>query len=463
MIDHIINQLFKNINCNESFSSGAEKIGRFFIKSEESAEPGELLQKIVSHASNPKLLEYIIYSLLDVKYSDYDILRYTCSFKRLKRVFTDSTLSPKITEKDYPVFNDISTICKVDSFQTLDIASKIARAWIQKLQEKQHLTEREQHQLSILMRGESVILSIQSDFLSSTIDAYDMRKMAKMLPMLTAADELSKQIIDTATKLSSHIPVGEPVLTLENIMKTDGFKKWLLKVSKNQAIASYIELLKVQKEKLIPTPFLTAITTISRYIYNDNGTPCDWINFALQNSSRTYFRFDTGESIGKIKPLVANTSITVEGRVVSGIPEIMMYSRLVGPDHLSIPLVHQQELSLKDLVVLGMRNDSLMCRLLDNPKVYNMPRIVETIARTSHSLVVLSKIISDPILHTGAVNNNVPGALLRNPTHIPITKLRLFVNPKYVSLREMRDMVKSPYGIRQDVFNEVKSCVERKR
>ena len=97
---------------------------------------------------------------------------------------------------------------------------------------------------------------------------------------------------------------------------------------------------------------------------------------------------------------------------------------LIGTDMLSRKFGSQNEPSVRDLVNACMRNDSLLCRLLCDPRVYSKPGIVERIAHSSRSLVVLEKIASSRELYTGQANNGVPLALLKNPTNIPITILR---------------------------------------
>jgi hypothetical protein len=101
--------------------------------------------------------------------------------------------------------------------------------------------------------------------------------------------------------------------------------------------------------------------------------------------------------------------------------------------------------------------------LLSDPRVFNKPGIVEQIAKSSRSLAVLQKIASTRELYTGQANTAVALALLKNPTNIPISLLRTFINSRYISLSEMRSLVNNRYNIRREVYGEIQRYLDRKR
>lgn len=72
------------------------------------------------------------------------------------------------------------------------------------------------------------------------------------------------------------------------------------------------------------------------------------------------------------------------------------------------------------------------------------------------SLRVLDKICRIKALYTGASNKGVPAALLRSPSRIPINYLRRFVNIRFVSRTDLRQLSRLKGSIRNEVLNEIK-------
>jgi hypothetical protein len=465
MIDKIISEFYKTMLPSESFSDGAEKIAKLFIRSEETVEPGELLEQLLAKAPSPIALEYLIFSFLDTRESDYDIIQYGTRFKRLRKIFRKIlSNSTEVSSEAYHAYNTITTVCKISTPEEISIASQVAGVWLQKLKSGNRLSEREYIQLSLLIRGEATALKMQSDFISSNADAYNMKKMIRLLPLVSSTDELSQRLIETAEKLAQNKPIGEPVLSLEYVLKPDQFQKWLKKLPKdNQTISSFLAVLLQQRTKMIPLSRLAAVTSIIRYLSAGKGDPQQWIRIALEKSTKNGFQIEVGEFIHKAKTVLQDQGIIFHESSIYGNFNSIAINHLIGPDRLSRLLDSKEEYSIQELVIMGMRNDTFMCRLLGNPKIYNMPRIVDYVAKNSRSLMVLSKIAQTRELHTGLINNSVPLSLIQNPTHLPMNILRQFINPRYISLNEMKFLIRTPYGLRPDIYNEIKNFIERIR
>ena len=115
----------------------------------------------------------------------------------------------------------------------------------------------------------------------------------------------------------------------------------------------------------------------------------------------------------------------------------------------------------RELVFRCMNNDALLLRLLNNPRVFGTPGIIEKITYLTRSLAVLQKIATTKELYTGYANRDVPLALLKNPSHIPLSHIRHFINIRYISLNDMKSILHNPHGIRREVFNEIRSFIQR--
>jgi hypothetical protein len=118
---------------------------------------------------------------------------------------------------------------------------------------------------------------------------------------------------------------------------------------------------------------------------------------------------------------------------------------------------------IKAVISQNMTRDSLLESLLSNPKVNQKPGLVAFVAATSRSVGLLSKIAKTRQLHTGYANREVPLALLQSPCNIPINLLRPFVNVKYVTLIDIRNMARSKAGIRRAVKEEAEAYLKARQ
>jgi hypothetical protein len=126
-----------------------------------------------------------------------------------------------------------------------------------------------------------------------------------------------------------------------------------------------------------------------------------------------------------------------------------------GMPRLGVPDSSTRSMSLKDLVRSQLRNDSFILGILENPRANTVPGVVEIIAGQCRSLRVLDKITRTPSLYTGAANKNVASQLLLNPSRIPLTSLRRFMNVRFVSRVDLKQMTRNKSGIRPEVLHEI--------
>jgi hypothetical protein len=125
--------------------------------------------------------------------------------------------------------------------------------------------------------------------------------------------------------------------------------------------------------------------------------------------------------------------------------------------------VDEGSLDVKAVITQNITRDSLLESLLSNPKVNQKPGLIAFVAATSRSVSLLSKIAKSRQLHTGYANRDVPLALLQSPCNIPINLLRPFVNVKYVTLIDIRNMARSKAGIRRAVKEEAEAYLKARQ
>jgi hypothetical protein len=457
--------LLKQLSTSEEFSEGAKKIASFFHALEERHTPASLLMPLLDlKFSSSKMVEYLLFCILDTSVSDFDLMKSLQHLRRLERLLgkhayhlqqlstTEQCLLKKLQEKS-----------PVKDIYTLQIAKNVMDGWMQQFINRVDPGKLRRKQMSTLYVCEAEALRARSDWLSENVDTYDMKKMIRMLPLISTCDEYAKAIIDLADLIEKGRMPGSPVLSLEMSMKTDSFEKWFKHIAKQPELAFLHSVITTQRKKLIPGRHLAAVTTIGRAVLKDDPNPLSWIALAVEHSTKEGFSIDAGESLPTLKKFLNNSGAEIKGNTIEGDFLKNSFSQLVGDDHCTRDIKAPEEMTAREMVNRCMRNDSLLARLLDSPKVYNSPGLVERIAHSSHSHFILQKIAITRELYTGQANAGVPLALLKNTTNIPISQLRQFVNPRYVSLIEMKELLKFPFSIRREVFSEVQSFLDRKR
>ncbi len=464
-INEAATTLLKQLSTTEDFSAGAKKTASFFRATEEHCSPGSLLSALLDvNFSSVKMVEYVLFSLLDTGVSDFDLMCSLLRFPRLHRLFGKESLSLSLlSTTEQCLIKKLRDSTPVKDLQTLNIAQKITSGWVEQFINGEEVGKLRRKQLAALYECEAEALRSRSDWLSENVDTYNMKKMMRLLPLISLCDEYAKSINDLSVLIEKGTTPGAPVLSMEQAMKTDAFEKWLYQISKQPKLAFLHTVLVNQRTKLIPTRFLAAVASISRFILKNDPDPLSWIAHAMDSSTRDGFCIESAEYTAELKNILNGTGAEVNGNRIRGDFTKNSFTQFTGDDNCTRELKIADEISVREMVNRCMKNDTLLARLLDNPKVYNAPGLVERIALTSHSHFILLKIAVTRELYTGQANVGVPLALLKNPSNIPITQLRQFINPRYVSLLEMKDLIKNPFAIRREVFNEVQSFFERKR
>jgi hypothetical protein len=457
--------LLQTLSIAESYACGALKVASFLHKIEDQSDTSEFLKPILNELNfSDKRVEYLLFCLLNVEKSDILTFSRALNLRRLRQLLSRQfSRKPQYSENECTILSNLSEKLKVSTLGDLQIAINISKKWSAKLLNGEEIGDLSRQQLSLLLKSEAIALKERISDISARVDCYNMKAIARLLPLLTISDEAVKSTEDLALSVLEKRSIGYPVLSLETVMKTDSLNKLIKKMSQSKSMASLVKLIDLQRNKLIPITSLVAVSTLCRWIHSNIKSPVQWITQALDCSINGEFTLDSGDELSKIKPLLVNTGIVIDGTLLRGNFRKTTFSHLINIDMLTKPCQKEPDMSIKDLVSCAMKNDLILCRLLDNPKVYGTPGLVARITQNSRSLFVLHKIASTRELYCGQANVTVPITLLKHPSTIPISTLRMFINPRFVSLMEMREFMRNPYGVRREIYSEVKSFMERKR
>jgi hypothetical protein len=456
--------LIQELDSTDSFTDGARKIATFIRTHEERCEAPQLISSLVNAATLPRQRERLLFCLLDVSRADFDVLVQALRLRNLRRLYNKAAGFPHtITAVEHEMLTELAAVAGIKTIDDLVAAGRRAATTMRCLGEGEVVETIERTCFALLLTGEASLLKLRTGWLSGNVDPYNMRAIARLLPMLTICDEQASVLNEIADRLKRSVPLGRSVLTIEYAMKTDIFEKWLKKTGAEPSLHPLLKLISQQRTKLIPIRVLTAVATLSRALHDSTAPELTWISHALSCCASGGFRMETGNCINQLKPLLDSCKATRHGSVITGNFTQNGFATLISTDMLPRHLESETaEPSPRELILRSLNNDALLLRLLENPKIAGTPGIVAHVAYSSRSLAVLQKIAITPELYSGYANNDVPLALLRNPTHVPLLHLRQFINTKYVSLNDMKSILHNPYGIRREIFEVIKHFVEQR-
>lgn len=459
-----VSALQKSLKIQDGFEKGVEKLASFFKRSEERWDPGDIVETVLSQRSDPKMLEYTVFSFLHIGRSDLDTAHDVLRFKRLTILLLRAIRFPStLSEKEKKIVSSLQKELGLRNIAQFYELCRNAAVQINALFAKQQLNEVHRHQLSLLLESEADALAERLSHVSDRIDPYDLRSMAKVLPLVTIYEERAKTYRSLASSIRSGEEIGRNILLFEYQMKEDGFEKWLKRIAKKKSLEMFLNTIMIQREKQVPTLSLIGVSSLSRCILGDlkESTPLDWATHSLENCNGSRFSLNCEEQLSKIEKLVKGGTVHLHGGIAEGDYNNDTLSSLVGTDLLTVP-PQAREVEVYDLVSRSIANDSVLLRLLDNPKVYSRPGLVEYVAKASRSIAVLTKIASQRTLYTGTANLGVPAALLKNPSMIPLSLLRGFISTRYVPIADLREIARSPHTVRREVYREVESFMNRR-
>ncbi|MFP4162977.1 MAG: hypothetical protein ACLFQB_00970 [Chitinispirillaceae bacterium] len=459
-----VSALQKTLKIQEDFQKGSEKLASFFKKSEERWDPGDIMEAVLSQRSDPKMLEYIVFSFLHIGRSDLDTAREVIRFRRLNRLILRAVRYPfSLSNNEKSIIASLQREFNIRNLQQFWKICKDAADQINALFAKQDLDTIIRKRLGLLLQSEAEALTERLSHISDRINPYDLKSMAKILPLVTIYEERCRSYRSLASKIKSRDEIGTDILLFEYLMKEDGFEKWLKRISKKDSLEHFLKLIILQREKQVSTLSLVGISSLSRCILGDlpESMPVDWAFHSLESCNGSHFFMRCENQRSKVEKLIKGSTLQLQDNIIEGNYINDVLSSLLGTDLLTV-LPERGEIEVKDLVSRSIANDSVLLRLLDNPKVYSRPGLVEYIVKSTRSIAVLTKIASTRALYTGTANLGVPAALLKTPGMIPLSLLRGFISTRYVSIAELREIARSPHNVRREVFREVESYMKRR-
>jgi hypothetical protein len=459
----VLSSFVKGLSIRDGFTSGAHQLALFFKRTEEKFDAGDLLVQFFKSCQSSKHIEYVLFSFLQTSRTDIDTAVVTFHFKRLSRLLGKRRTSRYCTNAESGILQRLEETLEITDDYQLKSFSKEAGRIFKELLEGRAIDDSNRMRMAFMISSEAAALKERIEWISSNVNAYSMKAMARLLPLFVICDECVRAQRDLASNIAKKQPIGRPILTFELSM-AGSFEKWLSCIGKNQNLKEFESLIRIQQEKIVPVRALVAATSITRLLteVTSRTDPMIWIGRTLPCCTSREFTLDAGNTIYSVSHLLPLFSVRVIGKTIQGDFSHINIARLTGHDMLTLSPGDEQP-DVKELIEASMHNDTILLALLDQPVVHNTHGIIDLIVRVSRSVAVLTKIASTPQLYNGEANRSVPEALLRSPCPIPLSLLRKFVNTMYVSLLDLKRMLTNPYGMRREVLFEIEQFVKVKK
>jgi hypothetical protein len=467
------NHLQHSLEIGIDYADGAKKIVGFLVNVEESIPLDELFETLLNADPPAEWFEFLIVCMLDTGFSDIQAAKNVLRLHCLRRLFMKMEGGIPVEQKEEEIYRNVHSLVRVDTVSDFFGLTYVARSLLESLIDKIPLDATRRQLLTGLIRFEAQALRVRINRLSDSIDAYSIKEMGRMLPIVKRFDENLREAEYLAVQIEKDVAFARATMTFAKELRKASFEKWLEKMGNAEGVVPLKEALSLQYRKCAPTRSVVALMSLYRWVFEAHGitvSPIIWAQRALEMYDEGRFRIGLGTVIDRLRDHLLEAGAWIEGETVSGSFTDRLYSQWIGTSGLSRPLDRKNEseereknLTIRQMVYRFFNNSSVMLRLLDNSEIIGTPGIVEFIAKNSRSAAVLSKIASNNNLYAGPNNAGVPAALLTNPARIPLTLLRIFFKPSFFSRMELKRLLVSSSQMRPEVVSELQEFLAIER
>jgi hypothetical protein len=312
---------------------------------------------------------------------------------------------------------------------------------------------------------EAACLRQRTQHLADTADPYDMKGMARLLPLMRIYDELSDRLEVLHREAVDGVSQA-PDLGLLKFMGEKEYGRALQIFREFSGGQELTDLLEIQRRYQLDPPVLSALLTLARSLRlpRPEATWPEMLSFFLRaasNDAVPVWRFRA-----PVPPLLTRVLERAGIQCASGNIQFsaaeLVLPALLDEHTASIDLSSGKKPpppDWKGLVLSNITRDTLVTSFLNNPKCVRVPGLVETVVVNSRSLQILSFIATKRELHLGHQNKGVPCALLRSRCKIPMNLLRRFMHVRFISRADLKDLaIRAPRAeIQKEVGEYLKS------
>jgi hypothetical protein len=308
-----------------------------------------------------------------------------------------------------------------------------------------------------VLPAEAACLRERARALADAADPYDMKAMARLLPLLRIHDELADRL-DTLDREAKAGAVQSPDLGLFKFLGDKEYARLEQIVREMPGLSDLPELWAAQRRLHLDPPVISALLTVGRTLKLPSPEAgwleriLFWYRAAGPDASWR-LRAPTSPAVASV---LSRAGVTADNGALRFRASDLVLPSLLDENTSSLDLASGRKPpppDWKGLVLSNITRDTLIASFLANPKCVRVPGLVECVVVNTRSMQILSIIAGKRDLHTGHQNKGVPAALLRSQCRIPMTLLRRFIHVRFVSRSELKDLsLRAP---RPDVAKEI--------
>ncbi|MEN9307384.1 MAG: hypothetical protein RL173_1316 [Fibrobacterota bacterium] len=306
---------------------------------------------------------------------------------------------------------------------------------------------------------EAACLRQRTSHLADSADPYNMKGMARLLPLLRIFDELADRLEVLHRDAVDGVSQA-PDLGLLKFMGEQEYGRAAQILREFPGGGELVELLEIQRKLQFDPPVLSALITLGRTLKlpRPDASWMEILAFFLRSAqpglvAAWQFRAPVPAHVGKV---LERAGIRNQAGTLSFTASGLQLPALLDEHTASIDLSGGRKPpppDWKGLVLANITRDTLITSFLNNSKCVRVPGLVETVVVNSRSLQILSYIATKRDLYLGHQNKGVPAALLRSRSKIPMNLLRRFMHIRFVSKADLKDL--SLRAARTDIQKEV--------
>ena len=440
----------------------------------------------------------VLVSALNVKQPGVEVLRHLGTLRSLERVMlrvaSGSWREPTGGHGESPLFPILDVLEEATRQGVIDLGIEILprnpealRAmtrhlhhwftWMElQLSARRPLPDEQVTFLVHLSALEIDLLERRISRLAETVDPYDTRGMARLMPVLSRYDQQIAHMKSVISQLTTYRPFNETTLTLETALGSRETGKFLEALRADPAGRGVSVLFSLMRQNPVldrEFAWLTSVVhQVSTLRHHHLGAPRPDV-LSTMHQVLTWYRPGSPllmalehRAVDALWPTVETWKVL--GHFPGGL--LLKYREERGafflqpdgtPNLPEIPgPLEEESLSLEQLVRSQMHNDAFLLGIFENPQAMAKSSIVPLIATHSRSVRVLGKILRTRALHTGPFKD-VPRLLLMNPARVPVAGLRKFINVRFVSRVDLQRMGMRTADVRPEVKSEIQAYLAR--
>ncbi|MEO7424759.1 MAG: hypothetical protein ABI036_06195 [Fibrobacteria bacterium] len=460
--------LFALVDSHRDYPDSSLKLAEF-LKQVCGRHPLEDVVLQAMQARFPRVwMERFLFILLEVQPSDSQTAAYVLQFRHLKRMLLRVERRTPLNAVESGLARELIAALSLSQFLDFEPYCRQAADAYAVMQTGRIPVSGDLGLLVYLIRCEVTAMGERKNWLETESASGDPEIVARLSPHLKLLEERMHKAHEMAQRIGGFGPLQEAPMGLEAGMGGFFFSHLKECLAKNPALGALKETLELQQAKRVPIRDLIALTTLCRWLMEARGAPAgplEWVRMALERYDRGHFHLDLAGGLPAVEVLLADAKIEREGTLVFGNFGENPYSSWIARDDLTRPFRSSNPdriaPDLRATVLANLHRDTVLLKLLDNPKVFSAPEMVEAIVEGSRSSLVLSKIATRRELHSGPVNGRVAVALLRSPVSVPITLIRSLIHPSVVSFTEMKALYRGRSALRGEVADELHNFLKQ--